>query len=767
MYNKIASIILNSGRNDDYAGEAYVAQPDANKERLAGKIFVLAEMSGRKSDAQKIISFLANVFEYNYYGDEKILLRDKLEELEVEDIFETVLAKVNVALINFLEDEKLRLASETTNFTLGVIYDNKLYFSTYGRNKAFLIYRRQGDYEILNVEMGAKDGGEIASKIDFDEDGEPIDVPLTKIFSSVVNGEIPPYSYFLFANEALPEYLSHGEMVNIITKLPPMVAAEQIKNYLKSINSFVPFLGIIVKSSMGGALNDPSEAHEEIDLQRQLAEPAQTYPNVARKAHSSISHLNYTEQKTEKMLASAGAISFGGVINWLKGIIKRLRPQEREQDHVLTYQEDGTAITPDKEKKRSNLPSRDSFLLKGRISFKKAPRIEWGKILNVLKRVLVIFTPAFWGNLFRGLITWHQGLNRQKRIMAVVVLVLVAGLSTSLVITRKQHQTKVLREQFSSIVAGITSKQGDIFRYAAVDNVPAALGVLNQAVSDLNNINPKDEDQIAQKTSLLQELAAENDRIQKIVRVNAPEEIFNISSVQEGAQADSLTQANGLVYVSDKNQANIYTLTLSDKQPGNISLPVSKKLSRPAVYEKNLYYLAGEDEVVKITGQEAHLMKLAQAVAPESPIGLYNNTLYVLDKTQNQIYRYRQSGNTFSSRSNWLQEAADLSQANALAIDGDIIIAQNNDDLLRFRVGRKQEYKSTLVDPAIRGDRLVASQDRYYLLDAQNRRLLVMNKGGVLDKQYLFDKDVSDFALSDDAASGFILSGNQVYQFSL
>lgn len=768
MYNKIASIILNSGRNDDYAGEAYVAQPDTTKERLAGKIFVLAEMTGRKSDAQKIISFLANVFEYNYYGDEKILLRDKLEELEVEDIFETVLAKVNVALVHFLEDEKLRLDPETTNFTLGVIYDNRLYFATYGRNKAFLIYRRQGDYEILNVEVDAKDGGEIAPKLDFDEDGEPIEAPITKIFSAVVNGEIPPYSYFLFANEALPEYLSHGEMVNIITKLPPMVAAEQIKNYLKNINSFVPFLGIIVKSSMGGAYSDPLEIPDELGLQKQMVEAAPAYP-ANRKAHSSISHLNYTEQKTEKMLASAGAISFSSIFNGLKNIAKRLRPEAREPDQVLTYHEDGTAITPDKDKKRLNIPSRDSFLLKGRISFKKAPKIEWLKIFNSLKRVLLIFTPGFWANIFRALITWQRSLNRQNRIMVLVGLILAVGLSVSLVITNNQRQAKLLSEQFESVVASVTNKQGDIFRYAAVDNTPAALGVLSQALTELNNVFPKNEDQIIKKEALLAELATENDRIQKIVRVNNLEEIFNVNSVSDSADADSLSQLNGLIYVADKNQANVYTLAINDKQPGSITLPVSisKPLSQPATYEKSLYYLAGEDELVKISNQEAQLMKLMQPVPQTSLIGLYNNTLYVLDKTQNQIYRYRQSGNSFSSRSNWLQEEASLSEATSLTIDGDIIIAQNNNDVMRFRVGRQQEYKSAAVEPAIRGDRILATSDKYYLLDANNRRLLVLNKGGALDKQYLFDIDIHDFALSDDTTTGFILSGNQVYQFPL
>ena len=770
MSNKIASVILNSGRSDDYAGEAYVSQPDSHKERLAGKIFVLAEMSARKSESQKIISFLANVFEYNYYGDEKLLLREKLEDLEVEDIFESVLAKVNQALIDFLEEERLHLNPETTNFTLGVIYNNKLYFSTYGRNKAFLIYRRQGDYEILNVEMTAKDGGAINSKTELDEDGEPLDPPITKIFSSVINGEIPPYSYFLFTNEALPEYLSHGEMANIITKLPPMVAAEQIKNFLKSVNSFVPFLGIIIKSNIGGNLADNFNYDDEAQPARQLADNFPPRQTAIKKAQSSISHLNYTEQKTEKMLASAGAISFKGLTRVSKNLFNRLKPPTKEKKAILTYQEDGAAITPTpREKSRLNLPIRDSFLMKSKVSFKKSPQLNSRKIKGFLKRLLVIFTPSFWANLFGAFGSWLQSLSRQHKLMIGSGLILVAVLSISLVLTRQNNQRREADEQFIAVAAEIKEKQGDIFRYAAVDNISAALGVLNQALAELEQTAPYSEEKINEKNSLHQELLTENDRIQKIVRIKEPEEVFNVISVEANAQASSVTVVDGGLYVADKNQANLYTLNLDNLQIGSLSLPTSASLSRPTVYEGVAYYLAGSEEIIAINEGEASIMNVNQEVSPGSPIAFFSNRLYVLDKDANQIFRYNRSGNNFGSRTNWAQGENDFSDASDIGIDGNIYVAQENSDLMQYYSGQKQDYKGTAIEPSIRGNRLLTDEEpggNNYLLDSHNQRLLSLNKGGGLEKQYLFDIPVDDFTLTEDKSTIFILSGNKVFKFS-
>lgn len=769
MSNKIASIILNSGRSDDYAGEAYVSQPDTRKERLAGKIFVLAEMNTKKSEAQKIISFLANVFEYNYYGDEKLLLREKLEDLEVEDIFESVLTKVNQALVDFLDEERLRLNPETANFTLGVIYNNKLYFSTYGRNKAFLIYRRQGDYEILNVETMARDGGAIDIKPELNEDGEPLEPPVTKIFSSVINGEIPPYSYFLFTNEALPEYLSHGEMVNIITKLPPMVAAEQIKNFLKSVNSFVPFLGIIIKSNIGGTLAENFDRDEDQQPARQLAETFPPRQTATRKAQSSISHLNYTEQKTEKMLSSAGAISLKGIARGLKNLFARLKPPAKEKKAILTYHEDGTAITPaPQEKHHLNLPLRNSFMTRKKISFKRLGARDGKSIKIFFKRLLLIFTPSFWSNLFGGLKSWFSSLNRNNKLMMLAGTALIVVLIFSVSITRRNNQHQTADNQFTSVAASVKEKQGDIFRYAAVDNISSALGVLNQALIDLEQTQPYSEEKIAEKDTLRQELLTENDRIQKIVRINNPEEIFNVISVEAGATAASVTTVDGQIYVADKNQANLYTLNLLDKQIGSFSLPSSASLSRPVVYEGVAYYLAGGEELVAISNGEASIINVNQEVSPGSPIGFYNNRLYVLDKDANQIFRYNKSGNSFGSRTNWSGNDNNFSDASDIGIDGDIYVAQENGDLMRYHIGAKQDYKSTTIEPAIRADRLIVgpeASDNNYLLDSRNQRLLVISKGGTLEKQYLFNQAVDDFTLSEDKQTIFILSGNKVFQF--
>jgi len=155
MYNKIAQIILNSGKTNG-VNDVFIAQPDALKENLAGKIFIIGEIDGKKNEGRKVLDFIISDLNDNYYNDEKILLRDKIEGLKIENIFEAALAKTNKNLGEFLAQHKIKINTSTTNITLGVVYENKLHFSGFGKNRALLIYRRGDGYEIINVEANAE-----------------------------------------------------------------------------------------------------------------------------------------------------------------------------------------------------------------------------------------------------------------------------------------------------------------------------------------------------------------------------------------------------------------------------------------------------------------------------------------------------------------------------------------------------------------------------------------------------------------------------------
>lgn len=763
MYNKIASIILNSGKNQNYAGEVFVAQPDSAKEKLAGKIFVLAELEGRKSDSQKIINFLVNFFDYNYYGDEKISQRDKVEGLNIENIFESVLARVNKGLLDFLLEEHLKLDPAKSNLTVGVVYENKLYFSNFGKNKAFLVYRRKGDYEIVNIETSASEGEDIINQ---DSDNY-----VGKVFSTVINGDIPEYSYFLFVNEALPEYLSNRELLNIITKLPPMVAAEQIKNSLQKINSFAPFLGIIVKSTLG--LNF-TEIAEEVEILNRVAGDSSPERGSSRNAHSSISHLNYTEQKTERMLAPSGIISPRKILKSLSSLFANIltRQPEDSQQVVKFYEEDSVApiITEANELNRRKKEQliREPFLIKDKLIFKRQTSDIIPNILKTLSALTIIFSPRFWVALYKNLLQRSKTLNNRDKALVGALMVALIILVVSVFAGISNHKTKVAQENFQKVIADINNKQEQVDSYLLYNNENGAILALNEADSLLKANSPVSAEQITEKESLLLKLREQRNKILKVAEITNFETVFTLVASSSEPIANSIILLKDRLYIPDNANKVLYTYGLKDASNNKISFDSALNLSSPALDGDNIYYFA-TDKIIKITDNILTSSEIGpEKLAADNIIQFYNNSLYLVSQQDNQIYKYKKSGNSYASRATWLKEAVGLNDASDLKIDISLWLAKSGGDPLELRQGKKTVFKADTINPTMRADKIMVTNKFIYLLDNLNKRLIVLNKNGTLNKQYLLNKEgMKDMAINEATKTAYILVGPIVYKFAL
>lgn len=315
MSNKIANISLNLEQKNAY-GRVFISEPDERHEKVAGRLFALIEIEGEKQKAKKITDFIIAELNEHYYQNEKIELREIMAAIKVESIFETVLIKTDSRLIEFLVKEKIKINTFKINITVGILYENELHFATIGSNQALLLYKEDGKYQIMPVEKGKEKDG----------DGK-------KLFSSIISGDMPAKSFFIFASQSLSEYIFNEEILDIITKLSPLSAAEQIKSTLDKINNYAPFAGIIIKNSQGQEL---------------LKEEPVELPKIPE-----IDKINSTEYKTEKILGpsvnleennsmplpidsiKSGLKSFGTLITRDKSKNNELRPLDKKKRQII------------------------------------------------------------------------------------------------------------------------------------------------------------------------------------------------------------------------------------------------------------------------------------------------------------------------------------------------------------------------------------------------------------------------------------------------
>ncbi len=756
MHYKIASIILNSAKATGLS-DVFVAQPDSVKENLAGKIFILAEIGGKKSEGRKIFDFLILALTDNYYNDEKILFRDKIEGLKLENIFEAAVAKTNKNLLDFLAAEKIRINPEATSITLGVVCDNKLFFSNFGRNRALLVYRHGENYELINVEANASEAPEI------NQENAVAKTP--QLFSSVISGEVPTASYFVFTSEALPEYLSGPEMISIVTKLPPMTAAEQIKNVLSKINTYVPFLGIIIKNTTGLT---------QIEGRGDLEDDPSS-------AHNSISSLNYTEQKTEQILSPAGLINLPKLFTQAKQIISDwLIPSAPATGKKVIYK-NKSENTNTKSNQDNNLPTdlgkinslkeirQDSFLIKDKMFFKKKSSWLLSSFNKFIASLINWLDPRRWSLILKSLKSWLLNLNKKNKILfGILGTVIVLFVASTYYISWNTEQA-ALDEQFRRQIAQLEEMEGQIDSYLLYNDQAAANRTISEAMKIIEALPRDTDEQNKEFDRLSNQFSESQNKIYKIKKIDQATMVNDLN----GLDVQNLVFADGKLTATSKNV--VYEIKPNSSDTVKTTIDGADNLSLPYSVG-NLIYFWDNDRVIQFNTntKKSTIRSFSQPPNHEfTGFSIYqnNNNLYTINKQNNQIFRYSSGGGNFGAKTDWLGQSVDLSLAADLFVDGDIYILNQNGRVMKFRLNKPLEYGSTPLAPEMsEANKFIVGDKKIYLFDAPSKRLAVLDKAnGSLLQQYQVEalSNPSDFTVDEANNKAYFLNSSLVYEVEI
>ncbi len=758
MNYKIAQLLLTPGGRANTIAEIFIAQPDSGKEMLAGKLFALIEIESRKADDLKIINFLIENLNNNYYQNEKMILRERVKTVKVEHIFESALAKTNKNLAEFMRAEKIKLNPKLLNVTVGVIYESSLYFANIGKNKAFLVYRNKNDinqkkYNIADIVRGS---GETEKKM-------PISP--SKLFSNVISGSIPKYGYFIFTNEVLPEYLSNKQLIDIITTLPPASAAEQIKNDLSRINYYVSFLGLIIKSTIGYAKEKPIIA----------ALPATT--------GESISRLNMVEEKTEKLMSPRGLINFKKWFGLPITLISKI--------NIKLLGKSGIKPKAAKEMLRDKI-----FFKKkaGHIIFKKIWLFAKNVILSVINLIVYIFklltnkeklfelakkiktTPLVFRIKIRALYLWFKNLSKLNKILIALTFIFLLLFTQGIIVSGFKNKKIVKEQAYLNLIKPTEQKLNQIEASLLYNNEESAKTLLLEAKGLLEQFPHETGEQVKQYETYNKKYNELLEKIMHVVKVENQSELADFTKLGPGANPENIiiSPATGKIYAGDSSQKKIYSLSLSDKtitsiakdnQLAGLKYPASAK-------DDSIYYLNGGN-VILLNAKTDEISSLAINLknGRENTLGMasYNNKLYLIDKKDNQIYSYAKSGDGFPNATAWFKIATDLSDVASLSIDGSIYILKKNGQLLKYLKGKEEEFKLDYVEPAIEEAKkvMVSPELNYiYILEPTKQRLVVFDKTGKFILQYKSDKftDLKDFTVDEKKKVIYFLNGSAVYE---
>ncbi|MBI4133085.1 hypothetical protein HY478_00565 [Candidatus Uhrbacteria bacterium] len=150
---------------------------------------------------------------------------------------------------------------------------------------------------------------------------------------------------------------------------------------------------------------------------------------------------------------------------------------------------------------------------------------------------------------------------------------------------------------------------------------------------------------------------------------------------------------------------------------------------------------------------------------------LFGTRLYILAPTVPQIYRLGRAGQSFANLTPWLREGGELiRQSRDLAIDG-AIYALSPTSIIKFFAGVTEEW-APYIEPVLEDATKIWTSDEVqgiYILEPSRRRIVVLDKPGVLLAQYIFPEgtELRDFAVDEANKKLAVVNADHIEEIDL
>lgn len=752
----------------------HIAEPTAPHEKERGYLFALVEITqGSPEQIQKFQELIDKV-EINFYAKEQ----------EREYLLERVLQNINRAATALLD-----YPGSAIHAIVGSLRGHAVALAYHGAPKAALFYssaKQMEVAEIIEADNNSTGAGEILDS----STGKMSDSGTGKgqmLFSEIIEGSINPGDYLFLATPHVADYFTIDRVRKLVESRTTRQSMAHVEKVLNDVGSDYSFGGILFHLT------------DETDTPRTGAQPK----TMADGSEQSLNKLLAATKSTENTLSPP---LLGDMGKKLGSNIKSLLEKRRERK------------TADNARKSNSIqeraPNRAGAIETNHRYGDKAKRDGWiGKMLIGLGRVILMILRGIIevaravaqgiahsvsliflvitnrrngraraiANLRLAIVSKRRFIAQlptiSKIILCVTIFLMLIFLGSLVFLKVKETQVATQRA-YDNIIAGIKNKKDAAEASLIYDQKNKAVELIREAESLLPQLSQKNKKQKDTAKKLTEELLLVSKKLQN-KKILTPELIADISTKNKEARVTVLAKINDTLIALGLNDKNLYTVNLSTKEVNSKTNEVAQRFSHalvPAEEDKvilltNAGELAEYDPktgalVAKIIGFPASSVTISAA-------GIYNRKLYLVDATAKQIYKHSPTQAGYDKGSVWLKIPNNaLSQARALALDGDIYVLTKDGNVRKFFTGDEQTFAVTGLDPLLNEPtELVTSGDLkdIFILEPSGKRLIVLDKTGFFKIQYTADawQSPTGLVVEDNGKTAYVLDQNKIYKVTL
>lgn len=712
----------------------HIAEPDSAYEKKQGYFFALAQLKNLNSKSILALQGIIDTIETELYSPDS------------EATLEQILEEINKENRNLANKGKQEL-----HCVLGTLTDETVSFAYHGAPEVSVFYKK-GE-SLRSVEVLDSD-----AKKDTQDD---------HLFSAIVEGPLHKGDYLYMCTPSVTEYFSTDRVKKIITSRSAHQAAKHIEKVLTDLRDEQSFGGIFVhvpKTVRGKSSSAESKGSQQ-----------------------SLDDLIESTQKTAETLSPP---LFGGLSKKIKS---QLNADTKSKKPSRSAKKDGNPRLKRQEKRTQS--TSDRFLIGlGKV-------IVHGVNVGVLifKKIFSIIgttaTTLFYLTTNKGgrreviirrykdrmheITTYVSSLPTTSKVLFVATAILGIGFISTISYLKVKENKEAANAHFTSTLQAIIDKRDAAEARMIYGEDAQASDFLLEAQTYIDEIIALGKEENADFQHAKNSIEKLQLKLRNIVKVE-PRLITDISSADvNSSDITSIVRLEDMIYAYGEETP--YLLAIN-RQTGKIdskpheTIPHLKLASVPKEHDKIVFITRGnnlaefdsESNAVspRVIGYANDDAQIAAAV-------VYSRRLYAIDVTNNQIYRHSPTQTGYDRGTEWIKsDSADIRNAQAMTIDGDIFILNKDATVTKLAGGIPSPFDISGVKPELENPTDITTYNdmRYlYILEPEHDRIVVLEKDGRFVKQYTADAwtDLKSMIIEEDQSVGYILSGSQVYSFEL
>jgi hypothetical protein len=375
--------------------------------------------------------------------------------------------------------------------------------------------------------------------------------------------------------------------------------------------------------------------------------------------------------------------------------------------------------------------------------------------------------------------TIRRARTHPKKATAILTIALAAIFGISVLLGVIKQVTRVKNQSVVSAISDAQHALDEGVALAALNPVKGRQRLVSakQLLDPLRtSVSPRSQEGV--QVALLYRQVTDNlTQAMQIYNVK-PELFFDAGLMKKDGKISSIGFEDTIMGIADQVTKTVYAVDVTSKNAQVLGGGATYTgLSYVAIHGTNVYVLtdAGVNQV-RLTDKETtvNVVKKDPQWGSISSLVSYGGNLYLLDREKSRIWKYVSTDTGFSETREYLNPDTlpDLGRATSMAIDGSVWIGTADGKIMKFTQGKPDTFVPQGVDPAFGQNLTVYTSDttaNLYVLDGQNKRVVVLAKDGTYIAQYAWQDSIipTQLAVSEAQKKIYLLASGQLYAITL